>query len=53
MKNVIDEGVLVGRTNFSLPGMNNIMNFAPALIITKDQVDQIVSAVKKAIENNC
>ena len=53
MKNVIDEGVLVGRTNFSLPGMNNVMNFAPALIITKDQVDQIVSAVKKAIENNC
>lgn len=53
MKNVIDEGVLVGRTNFSLPGMNNIMNFAPALIITKDQVDQIVSAVKNAIEKNC
>jgi len=53
MKDVIDQGVLVGRTNFSLPGMNTIMNFAPALVITKDQVDQIVSAVKKAIEIHC
>lgn len=53
MKAMVDQGVLVGRTNFSLPGMNNIMNFAPALIITRDQVDQIVSAVKKAIEINC
>jgi len=53
MKNVVDERVLVGRTNFSLPGMNTIMNFAPALIITKDQVDHIVSVVKNAIEKNC
>lgn len=38
-------GVLVGRTNASLPGNNTIINFAPALIVTRDQIDQIVAAV--------
>jgi taurine-pyruvate aminotransferase len=32
---VAAEGVLIGRTNSSLPGNNTIMNFAPALIATK------------------
>jgi len=50
MNAVTAEGVLVGRTNTSLPGNNTIMNFAPALCITKDQVDKIVSAVRAAIE---
>jgi len=53
MKDLVNEGVLAGRTNFSLPGMNTIMNFAPALIITQDQIDRIVAAVKTAIEINC
>lgn len=52
-KDVVHEGVFVGRTNCSLRGMNTIMNFAPALIVTKDQIDQIVAAVKSAIEKNC
>jgi taurine-pyruvate aminotransferase len=47
---VAAEGVLIGRTNSSLPGNNTIMNFAPALIATKSDVDEIVAAVKKAIE---
>jgi taurine-pyruvate aminotransferase len=47
---VADEGVLVGRTNSSLPGNNTIMNFAPALIATKSDMDEIVTAVKRAIE---
>ena len=47
---VAAEGVLIGRTNSSLPGNNTIMNFAPALIATKADIDEIVAAVKKAIE---
>jgi len=49
---VAAEGVLVGRTNCSLPGMNTIMNFAPALCITAEQVDAIVAAVRRAVEKN-
>ncbi len=48
---VASEGVLIGRTMSSLPGNNTIMNFAPALIATRDDIDEIVAAVKKAIEN--
>jgi taurine-pyruvate aminotransferase len=44
------EGVLVGRTNRSLPGMNTIINLAPALCATKDQIDTILKAVKTGLE---
>ena len=47
---VTAEGVLAGRTSSSLPGNNTIMNFAPALVATKEDIDEIVSAVKRAIE---
>jgi taurine-pyruvate aminotransferase len=47
---VAQEGVLVGRTNTSLPGNNTIMNFAPALIATREDIDRIVAAVKAALE---
>jgi taurine-pyruvate aminotransferase len=50
MGNVLSQGVIVGRTNASFHGLNNVMNFAPCLIITKEQVDIIVSAVAGAIE---
>ncbi len=50
MGNVMGENVIVGRTNSSFHGLNNIMNFAPCLTITKEQVDTIVAAVAKAIE---
>jgi taurine-pyruvate aminotransferase len=49
---VASEGVIVGRTNTSIPGMNNIINFAPSLTVTKDQIDQIVRAVETAIRKN-
>jgi hypothetical protein len=39
--------LLIGRTNSFLPGNNTIMNFAPALIATIDDIAEIVSAVKK------
>lgn len=47
---VAAEGVLAGRTNSSLPGNNTIMNFAPALVATRTDMDEIVTAVKGAIE---
>ncbi len=47
---VAAEGVLAGRTTSSLPGNNTIMNFAPALIATKSDMDEIVTAVKRALE---
>lgn len=50
MTNVAKEGVLVGRTNTSLPGNNTIMNFAPALTASKTEIDRIVAAVKAGIE---
>jgi taurine-pyruvate aminotransferase len=53
MGDLVGEGVLAGRTNGSIPGLNNIMNFAPALVITRAQVDRIVAAVKRAIEKSC
>ena len=48
--NVMAENVIVGRTNSSFDGLNTVMNFAPSLIITKQQVDMVVAAVRKAIE---
>ena len=50
MGNVLGQNVIVGRTNASFHGLNNVMNFAPCLIITKEQVDTIVAAVATAIE---
>ena len=47
---VAQEGVLVGRTTSSLPGNNTIMNFAPALIASREDIDRIVAAVKAALE---
>jgi taurine-pyruvate aminotransferase len=50
MGNLLGLGVIAGRTNSSFHGLNNVMNFAPCLIITKQQVDTAVSAVAGAIE---
>lgn len=47
---VAREGVLVGRTNSSLPGNNTIMNFAPALIATRQDIDRIVLAVETVLQ---
>ena len=50
---ITQEGVLVGRTNRSLPGFNNTLNIAPPLIVTEADVDQIVAAVQVGIEDGC
>ena len=44
-----DEGVLVGRTNSSLPGLNTTLYYAPALVITKEEADRMVDATRKGI----
>jgi len=45
----MQQGVIVGATNRSLPGYNNTLLFAPALIATKDDIDHITDAVDQAI----
>lgn len=42
-------GVLVGRTNRSLPGHNNIINIAPAYVVTRDDIDVILRALRAAM----
>ena len=48
--NMFKQGVIVGRTNSSITGLNTVMNFAPCLIITKEQIDRVVEALRKTIE---
>lgn len=43
------QGVIIGAQNRSVPGFNNTLLFAPALIATKDDIDQITGAVDKAL----
>lgn len=44
------DGVLVGRTNRSFHNQNNVINFAPAYIVTKADIDIILSALNKALK---
>jgi taurine-pyruvate aminotransferase len=44
------EGVLIGRTNSSLPGLNTTLYYAPALVVTRAEADRMVEATKKGIE---
>lgn len=50
MGNVMEEGVIVGRTNSSLPGLNTTLYFVPCLTVTCEEIDQIVKAVEIAIQ---
>lgn len=43
------QGVVIGATNRSLPGFNNTLCFSPALIATKDDINEITQAVDKAL----
>ncbi len=44
-----NNAVVIGVTNRSLPGLNNTLCFSPALIATKSDIDEIVSAVDGAL----
>jgi taurine-pyruvate aminotransferase len=45
----MQQGIIIGATNRSLPGYNNTLCFSPALIATKDDIDQIISSVDEAL----
>jgi taurine-pyruvate aminotransferase len=42
-------GVIIGATNRSVPGYNNTLCYSPALIATKDDIDQIITATDNAL----
>lgn len=43
------DGVIIGMTNRSVPGFNNTLCFSPALITTKDDIDEIITSVDGAL----
>jgi taurine-pyruvate aminotransferase len=43
------QGTIIGATNRSLPGKNNTLCFSPALIATKDDINQIIASVDEAL----
>jgi taurine-pyruvate aminotransferase len=43
------QGVIIGMTTRSLPGYNNTLCLSPALIATKDDIDEITTAIDKAL----
>ena len=43
------QGVIIGATNRSIPGLNNTLCFSPALISTPDDIDAITDAVDGAL----
>ena len=44
------QGVLISRTNRSFPKFNNTLALSPALIAGRSEIDDIVSAIDKALE---
>lgn len=47
--NCMQQGVIIGRTNRSLNTYNNTLCLSPALICTKDDIDQIVDSIDNAL----
>jgi taurine-pyruvate aminotransferase len=45
------QGVMIGRTNRSFQKLNNTLCLSPALICTKDDIDEIVTAIDNALTN--
>ena len=45
----LQQGVMIGRTNRSFPEYNNTLCLSPALICTKDDIDEIVAAIDNAL----
>lgn len=44
-----EEGVIIGRMNRSVPGLNNVLYLAPPLIIDKPGLDIIAAALRNAL----
>ena len=47
----LSQGVLIGRTNRSFREYNNTLTLSPALIATRDDLDEVVSALDTAFSN--
>ena len=45
----MEQGVIIGRTNRSLAGFNNVLTLSPALIVNQEQIDTIVDAIDSAL----
>ncbi|MEO0862779.1 MAG: aminotransferase class III-fold pyridoxal phosphate-dependent enzyme [Pseudomonadota bacterium] len=45
----MEQGVVIGASNRSLPGRNNTLLFSPALIATADDIDAITASVDAAL----
>ena len=43
------QGVIIGATNRSVPGLNNTLCLSPALIATPDDIDEITGAIDMAL----
>jgi taurine-pyruvate aminotransferase len=43
------QGVIIGMTNRSIPGLNNTLCLSPALIATPDDIDEITGAIDTAL----
>ncbi len=48
---LLEKGIITGKTTDVERDQNNILMFAPPLVITKVQIDQLVNSVKDAIVN--
>ncbi len=46
----IGQGVLLGRMNRSVPDLNNVINLAPAYIVTKEELDRIVQTIADGLK---
>ena len=42
-------GVLAGRNSFTVPRLENTLTFAPPLVITPAEVDQVVNVLGEAL----
>lgn len=49
---VKNSAVIIGMTNRSISGMNNTLCLSPALISTKDNIDEIITAIDGALTRN-
>jgi len=47
----MQQGLLIGRTNRSLDGLNNTLYITPALIASRGDIDQIIFMLDKALQD--
>jgi len=47
----LKQGVMIGRTNRSMAEYNNTLCLSPALICSKDDIDEIVNSIDVALDN--